>query len=247
MAAEGWRLPEWEPELFREQSAAKAYGLWRNGTLCGCITLMAYPRSGWIGNLLVPPAARGGGCGRRLFRHALARLEGRARIWLTASAAGAPLYRQYGFHPVGSIVRWRCTGQGGGNGGAGSFEALLERDAACWGDDRHSLLGWLAPRGSVLQRGATVALLQPGERLRVLGPWYAPDLCPRECRDVLAAAIAQSPAGAELVLDLPADSPLVSLLPACGFTPGGDNALMVRGEPLSLPPHYSLASLGSVG
>ncbi|HSR25150.1 MAG TPA: GNAT family N-acetyltransferase [Candidatus Eisenbacteria bacterium] len=252
---EGWRVPARELALYREELADSAFVLRASdGAALGFVTVCRHRQGGWIGNLIVDPARRGEGLGRRLFRHAAGVLSARgaSALWLTASAAGRPLYEECGFREAGRVERWSWRGEvpapSGGGGGGGDLYALARADAAAWGDSRVALLTLLARGGQVLAAGRTVALLQPADELCVLGPWLSADLCPRANRTVLAQAMTAA-AGRDLAVDVIGGSPVRILLHAAGFRQAGETVLMVRGEPGAFRPGevVALASLGSMG
>jgi len=252
-AGEGWRVPAVERRLF-EGSWSEFVHVFDEGTFCGLVTAVAHERSGWIGNLIVPQPLRGQGIGSRLFRAALDDLAARgvSSCWLTASADGQPLYEKAGFVVVDQIERWVCTKPaGGGQRGVTSptgLEMLFASDQAAWGESRHELLTQIAKNGQLLVWDDTVALLQQGDDLQILGPWYSQTLCPRANRQLLQQALTVADSSKELVVDLLASSPLRSLLAAAGFEAAGYNQLMVKGEDQAdLHMMLSLASLGSVG
>jgi len=111
------------------------------------------------------------------------------------------------------------------------------------------MLSLLAREGEVFAFGNTAALLQAGDGLQVLGPWFSPDLCPRENRHLLLAVLGAAAERTEVVTDVIESSPLQSLLRAAGFTRQGRCDLMVRGSTagVRLTQTVSLASLGSMG
>jgi len=250
---EGWRVPKNELALFRGLLANSAFVLRRGEEVLGFVTAVAHQRSGWIGNLIVPRACRGLGCGARLFDHAVAVLErcGVENLWLTASPQGRPLYEKKGFAAVDGIVRWtlRADGSSLAEGEQVAVDQLLASDAQTWGESRDRLLSPLARTGEVFACGKTVALLQGGEGMQVLGPWISPDLCPRENRRLLLAVLGAAAERTELVTDVLESSPLQSLLRAAGFNRQGRCELMVRGSAagVRLSQLVSLASLGSMG
>jgi len=256
-AEEGWRVPSWELALYRHELADSAY-VWRDpdGVPLGFVTVCRHQRSGWIGNLIVDPARRGEGLGRQLFRYAAEQLAGRgaATLWLTASAAGQPLYESCGFREAGRIERWVWQGSDHPSNPVASapgaeLHRLARADAAAWGDSRVGLLTLLARGGRVLAANDTLALLQGDNELRILGPWLSPDLCPRSNRMVLTAAMDVCAGGGELAVDVVSGSPVRMLLSASGFRQTGETVLMVRGESGSVKfgEIVALASLGSMG
>ncbi len=250
-AAEKWRVPRRELDLYAGALKGNAFVLKSAGRALGFVTAVAHQRSGWIGNLLVRPDERGRGCGARLFEHALESLQkkGVESVWLTASEQGRPLYQRRGFRTVDTVVRWAAGGRGQATViGNGSSEELLAADRRVWQESRSGLLDGVAGDGQVFAHGDTVLLLQAGEDLQVLGPWFSREFCPRENRMVLAAALEATGTG-ELVVDTVASAPVAGLLVVAGFERRGECALMVRGGGPSgnLAGLVALASLGSMG
>jgi GNAT superfamily N-acetyltransferase len=256
-ATEEWRVPTRELALYRHELADSAFVLrdCEEGPL-GFVTVCRHQRSAWIGNLIVDPARRGQGFGRRLFNHAVDTLSARGAdtLWLTASAVGRPLYETYGFREAGRVERWIWRGEDSlpdrvESGGRGDLYPLARADAAAWGDSRVGLMTLLARHGKVLSAGQTIALLQPTAELIILGPWLSADLCPRANRAVLTMALAVVGSSGELAVDVMGGSPVRILLHAAGFRQTGETLLMVRGETARtrLGKVVALASLGSMG
>lgn len=251
---EGWRVPHNELSLYRGPLARSAFVLRCGDKVGGFVTAVAHEKSGWIGNLIVPRDLRGGGCGALLFNHAMEVLEGcgAADLWLTASEQGRPLYLKKGFRTVDGIVRWTLKTQGGAittPEGRAETDRLLAGDVVIWAESRRTLLEGLTRGGEVFAFGGTVALLQPGNGVQVLGPWVSADLCPRENRRLLLAVLGAASERTELVVDVLESSPLQPLLRAAGFSRQGRCDLMVKGaaERVRLKQLVSLASLGSMG
>jgi len=250
---EGWRVPSQEVGLFRGAFRNCAWVAKSFGRTVGFVTAVDYRRTGWIGNLLVAPEFRHRGMGRRLFDFALEKLGARAleEVWLTASEQGRKIYRGKGFRRVDGIVRWARVGVPNGPAPGtvttGGLDVLVEADCRHWRDQRKKMLGGIAVSSRVFRFGETVALLQDGDDEQILGPWYSPDLCPRENRQVLTAAIEAAPGG--LILDVLESSPINQLLSAAGFRQQGRTDLMVRGneQKPDLRGIVALASLGSMG
>jgi GNAT superfamily N-acetyltransferase len=256
-AGEGWRVPVQERALYRHELADDAFALREEaGRPLGFVTVCRHQRSAWIGNLIVDPARRGERFGRRLFEHAVGTLSARgvAPLWLTASVDGRPLYETCGFREAGRIERWVWRGEGQGSvrnpsEDKGTLYPLARADAAAWGVSRVGLLTLLARGGRVLSAGSTLALLQAGDDLCVLGPWLSSDLCPRSNRAVLHQALESVNGAGEIALDVLGGSPVRILLHAAGFRQSGETVLMLRGEPgvVKFGEIVSLASLGSMG
>ena len=139
---ESWRVPRSELQLFQGPWSQSAYVL-DDGVFCGLVTTVAYKKSAWIGNLIVPHNLRGKGYGSRLFRAVFAGLvkQGICSIWLTASDQGRKIYEREGFFEVGQIERWILPPSGAHAdfpvGGEDSFEQLMNADQLVseWGHD----------------------------------------------------------------------------------------------------------------
>jgi GNAT superfamily N-acetyltransferase len=253
--AEGWRVPQREQKLFRGPWKHAARALVVAGRCCGLVTAVAHQRSGWIGNLLVPPAERGRGYGRELFEGALAVLHAQetTSVWLTASAAGRPLYERYGFVAVDQVERWVLAACRFGTtvaGRPGDPVVLLQRaDRAAWGENRSGLIACLADQAQVFACEDAVALLQHGPDLQIIGPWYTPSGCLDANRQVLHNLLGATDPAVEIVIDVLGSAPIRPLLAAAGFTFAGRNDLMVRGAAghVRLAMMAALASLGSFG
>ncbi|NJC89166.1 MAG: GNAT family N-acetyltransferase [Desulfuromonas sp.] len=254
---ESWRVPARELQLYRGVLADSAFVL-RTGDEApvGFITTCRHQRSAWIGNLIVDPARRGAGIGRRLFAHAVGTLSARgaATLWLTASAGGLPLYADKGFRETGRVERWVWSGESLVSAkiepvGKGELFSLTRADATAWDDSRVGLLTLLARGGSIFSAGSSIALLQTADDLSVLGPWLSADLCPRNNRTILTMAMEAVSGRGELAVDVLASSPVRTLLKVAGFRLTGETVLMMRGEPgkVKLGEVVSLASLGSMG
>ena len=247
---EGWRVPKNELSIHRQGGCSRAWALRDDVTTIGLITGVLHQYSAWIGNLIIAPAARGRGYGAALFDHAVKELRaaGVATLWLTASAQGAPLYASRGFQAIAEIQRW--VQQAGGHGEEFFAETEVHgvhTDSTVWGDDRSNLLRQLESPGRWLQRGESVALLQPGDDFQIIGPWYG-STQPQDDAKLLNCLVAIASQQQELVIDLVADSGRQSLLAAAGFTSVGRTKLMVAGpSQVQWSRLLALATLGSCG
>ncbi len=254
-AREKWRVPQLEQRLLQDEFSDAVLVLGEDEAFCGIVSAAHHARSGWIGNLLVPPRLRRQGYGKWLFEAALAALAeaGAASLWLTASPVGRPLYARYAFEPVGCIERWVLPAGGSATHkprpAAAVWESLRRADAQAWGESRGRLLDGLSSGALVLVEQDAVALLQTDQGMQILGPWYAPKGCPRSNRLLLQRVLELRDPRRELFVDVVADSPVKMLLPASGFTRSGETTLMVRGprDGVALQEMVALASLGSIG
>lgn len=254
-AAENWRISAMEKHLLQTLWPTAALTLRQDDQFCGLITAVRHQHSAWIGNLLVPVEQRRRGHGSRLFTAVLDMLQADdvARIWLTASEQGRPLYERTGFVAVDRIERWVRPGGTGGQRpeirGAGSCADLLAADRYIWGENREPFLGTSVTHGRLLACDGAVALLQPGDDCQVLGPWYAPAAAQTACRRLLQTALAAADPAVDLVVDLRASSAVDELLAEAGFVQTGENLLMASGSlaAVNLREMVALASLGSIG
>lgn len=252
--AEGWRTPQFERSLFTNAWSHHAHVLDDQG-FCGLVTAVAYEKSAWIGNLIVPRPLRGRGYGRQLFRAVLDKLLARdvSSIWLTASEQGRRLYAGEGFVTVDRIERWVLTPPWE------TIQPLADCDAPCaqlfhadesaWAEKRHALLSVLCDQGRVFAHGGAVALLQAGSEMQIIGPWYANGASPQARRDLLLRMIAAADPDVEIVIDTLASSATTLFWESSGFRCAGQVALMAYGkiDDVKLESMTALASLGSVG
>lgn len=245
---EGWRVPRHELILHQQGGCSQAWALRRHNATIGLITGVRHHGSAWIGNLIIAEAERGRGYGLALFTHVVRELRaaGALTLWLTASAQGAPLYTARGFHPVGEVERWVRK-----EGGAGVLPCAIVDgkgfDRIVWGDDRSALLRHLERSGRWLEHEGSTALLQQGDDLQIIGPWYGA-LRLRDDAELLARLVAAAAPEQELVVDLLASSGRQDLLTDAGFTLAGRTGLMVCGPTqVQWSRLIALATLGSCG
>ncbi len=158
---------------------------------------------GVIGNVSVRPELQRRGLGRLLTTHALAwqRAQGVRSVWLDATPAGRPLYRQLGFTdiatswyvhaPLRNLRLERLAALAGPHTATSesqdALDDIAELDREAFGGDRLGLLRALASqsacalyiaRAGAGQRAVGYALTrrseEPGKGIR-LGPLVAPD------------------------------------------------------------------------
>ena len=248
---EDWRVSFQEQRLFQNQWGPYFFALQTGGEVCGFVSAVAYRESGWIGNLLVGDEQRGHGYGSALFDFALQflRQSQPKRVWLTASPSGQPIYERRGFEVIDRVERWKASGAGKHPGPEiADVGALVDLDTACWGESRSPLINALSDDGCIVSEGCTVGLLQKSVSAWQLGPWLSPERDVRENRQLLNEALAKTPHGKELLVDVLCSSELEMVLRSSGFEKAGSNQLMVLSEkPVRLNGVMALASLGSVG
>jgi GNAT superfamily N-acetyltransferase len=247
---EGWRVPQQELTLHRHGGCSRTWALHRDGMTIGLVTGVRHQHSAWIGNLIIAPTERGRGYGAQLFDQAVRELRaaGATTLWLTASAQGAPLYATRGFLTVGEVRRWVRRERGDGEV---AFPVAKEDggrvDAAVWGDDRRPLLRHLEKRGCWLRQGKSLALLQRGDDLQIIGPWYG-STQPQDDADLLTRLLAIASSHQELVIDFVGHAGREEFLAGAGFTLAGGSGLMVAGpNQVQWSRLLALATLGSCG
>ena len=196
---EGW-------SLYRKELADAVLALKEKNNCCGFVTAVAYEKSGWIGNLIVPEHRRGKGYGRALFEKTIQALEqkGLDSIWLTASKSGQPLYQQYDFKAIGSIERFVLHPDKIQTKTAPTqtIETLLAADAACWNVSRAALLSALTGQSRVFTSGKSGALLQQHADFQIIGPWYSPARATDELSDILQKCRSHLKPGIPAVVDI---------------------------------------------
>jgi GNAT superfamily N-acetyltransferase len=249
---EGWICDRWEFDLLLRTFPSGCLTARIGGAVAGYVTSIAYGTSSWIGNLLVLPDARGKGIGRALMELVLETLEGSGvhTVWLTASAAGQPIYEKLGFRTVDTVQRWVGVGTGGPSRSEQSpSRAMVEAaDAAGWGSRRGLLLHELFGKGNLMVDGGSFLITQPcGGGIQV-GPWGGGGA--DEAARLLTEARCLAGAGTRMFLDSPRrNGTAVTLLSAQSFGIQGSTLLMRRGPDPGYRPErvFALGSMGSMG
>ena len=251
---ESWQVPSIELQLLKGPWAHYVRVL-DDDKFCGLVTAVAYEKSAWIGNLIVPHHLRGKGYGSLLFKFVLADLveQEMTSIWLTASDQGRSLYEKEGFVEVDHIERWVLPPPGAVIGfpveGENSCERLLHADRLAWSENRDSLLSVLCNGGKVFTGEGAIALMQTGPDVQIVGPWYSYYDSLHAHQALLKMMIASTDPNIPVVVDLFASSPVPELCNSAGFQFAGRTSLMAYGDigSIDLKSMVSLASLGSVG
>lgn len=256
-ASEGWVAESWEFEFLLSRFPEGCFVARGNhGETIGYVTSLRHGRSGWIGNLIVGAENRGKGIGRALFMKALETVQanGAETVWLTASKSGMPLYQQYGFTRIDTIIRWSGFGKrrlAGHTSEAPCIDVipeLNEIDRHTWGDLRADLIAATAGRGKLLRQESGFMVVQPCGDARQLGPFSAPSYGTAET--LLKSALNAIPRETKVYLDAPAANRTASLL----FNRNrlrmcGSNELLYAGVTPAYRPEliYGLATMGSCG
>jgi len=253
-SSENWRVPRSELQLFKGSWSQYAHVLDDDG-FCGLVTSVAYEKSAWIGNLIVPQDLRGKGYGSHMFNSVLTDLiaMGMASVWLTASNQGRSIYEKEGFVDIERIERWVLPPSGTTTGclvgGGNTCEDLIYADQLAWGDNRGLLLSVLCDSGKVFTVDGAITLLQTGPDVQIIGPWYAHETSIHSQHDLLMMVLAAINPRLPAFVDLFASSSLQALCESAGFQFVGSTYLMANGDigEINLSGMVSLASLGSMG
>lgn len=196
-----------------------------------------------LGMVIVDPDRQGAGIGRTLMTAALERLNGRT-VMLNATEAGLPLYRSFGFEPIGEIRQHQGAAfsvplapLGSGERirpiGRGDTAGLVALDSQATGLDRAALVTALLDEaeGVILDRdGETIgfALFRRFGRGYAIGPVVAPTI---EGAKALISHWVASNAGMFIRVDVPGDSGLSAWLEDLGLVGLSPVATMALGTP----------------
>lgn len=248
---EGWITGERELAFLIRSYPDGCLVVFDAGQPTAFITAIRYADSAWIGNLLVLPEYRKRGIGRSLLEKVLASLDcsGCETVWLTASAAGAHLYRTLGFVPLDRVQRWKGFGSAATCGAKpASTAAAAIIDHLGWGDNRRAIFEALPVDCRCFSAQDGFLVLSASADGQQVGPWGA--LTKKAAAHLLEAAIGGEGPTGEIFLDVPVKNRVsAKLLSSRGFSVSGSTLLMYRGRVPEYRPKYiySLASMGSYG
>jgi ribosomal protein S18 acetylase RimI-like enzyme len=254
--AEGW-LSETIEEFdgFHARDPQGCLVAERDGRRVAIGVATGYGDTGFLGQIIVAPEARGQGLGAAMVAALLDHLRaaGARGIWLDATAAGAPLYERLGFRKVQPSLRYAGTLAGGGidedamHGVRPMTEADMDRvcalDRLWWGADR----GWFLRRRLALhpdlchvldgRDGIAGYVLARRRAGRVwAGPWCAAPHIERP--EILLHALVRTGDGAPMPMHLgilASSTRAHAALERLGFAPGPEHPWrMVCGEDAGL-------------
>lgn len=231
----GWnqRLEDWR--MLLELAPAATFAAFSQERVVGTAIGIDYGRFSWIAMMLVDPAWRGRGIGRRLLETSMDAVPADRPIRLDATPMGRPLYRSCGFEDEALLTRHvaepahRAMPPGHIDAPtvarpmtARDLDAVAEQDRVVFGGDRRPVLEWSCDSASeychILETDTGVPQYCLGRRGRLfdqIGPVVAAD-------DASASALvraALAPAGHRaIVIDAYDErTAFVSWLRACGF------------------------------
>ncbi len=215
-AAEGWNPGLNDAHCFYAADPCGFFLAELDGRPAGCISAVAYDGAyGFLGLYIVAPDYRGRGFGLKLWRAAMAYLNGR-NVGLDGVLAQQENYRKSGFALACRNVRYR--GEGGGSQPDGlvelsspPFEDIARYDATVFPASRPQFLRpWIEQRGcaalGVVNDGrlAGYGVLRPCRQGFKIGPLFASD---PQTAETLFEGLASRVSGQPIFLDTPEANP----------------------------------------
>ena len=232
----GWnqRLADWSMLVTLAPEAS--FAALSDGRVVGTAIGVDYGGFAWIAMMLVDPAYRGRGLGRRLLEAAMAAVPPERPIRLDATPLGRPLYQGYGFEDEATLTRHVADGSTHLRTSRphtfaprdvraltpADLPLLATHDAPVFGGNRRAVLDWAfdgAPRyAHVVERDAEpihYCLGREGRMFDQIGPVVAGE-------DAIAQALVSAALAAAgdrgLQLDVfDARDTFAAWLRACGF------------------------------
>jgi GNAT superfamily N-acetyltransferase len=207
----------------RERIVASGAVLPMGSSRPGCLAGLTGRGVAWISMILVLPEHRGRGLGRRVFERCVEHIRAQDRIaMLDATPAGEALYRQFGFHVLWRLTRWRREAQPAARpelpATTPDLASLAELDQEALGFSRTELLASLLdrPGSRVVRHPLGFAIVRAGRVAHHIGPMVATD---EPSAIVLLRDVAASCPG-PLLIDVPDERPLLrEALAQAGFAP----------------------------
>ncbi len=227
----GWnqQLDDWR--MLWAMAAPARFAAVIDTRIVGTSLALDYGAFAWIAMMLVEPAARGRGLGRRLLEAALDAVPSGRPVRLDATPAGRPLYRKYGFEDEATLTRLvvpRARAPVAGEQPtsrpmtAADLPGVSGHDLAAFGGNRGEVLAWAlerAPQSARLLDGAAgplqYAFGRPGRLFHQIGPVVAAD--DRGARALVTAALGVAPGGSVVIDAFDAEREFMDWLRTCGF------------------------------
>jgi GNAT superfamily N-acetyltransferase len=192
----GWnqRLDDWR--MLLRLAPAGSFAALVDGRIVGTAIGIDYGSFAWIAMMLVDPAQRGRGIGRRLLEVAMSAVPSDRPIRLDATPLGRPLYQRYGFEDESTLTRYLIPasdspppggvqadgsvapeGQPGRSFSrvrqltAGDLQAVAELDKEVFGGHRDRVLEWALhsapPLGRIVESDGGLVHYSLGRRGRL--------------------------------------------------------------------------------
>jgi len=258
------RLSRWDQvardwERFLAAGPSGATAAVRDGRVIGSSATIRYgARFGWVGMVLVDPAARGEGLGSSLLTHAIESLHDMTTIRLDATPAGHPLYLKHGFIDECGLRRMEAATVVVRDGPhpaitamtADDLPEIAAMDRVVFGAPRAELLEWMyagAPESAVVTRRsgrlAGYGFGRHGFEFEHLGPIVAIDAGMAE--DMTAVCLSRR-GGRPFIIDATCHADeWMEFLGQAGFREQRPFIRMHRGGQLPFgEPHLQFAVLG---
>ena len=166
----------------------------------------------WISMILVTPACRARGLGRRVFDECVRHIRAQGRIpMLDATPAGEALYTQFGFEPLWRLTRWRREATPATRPALPvampDVEGLAELDQEALGFHRTELLRALLdrPDSRYVRHPLGFAIVRAGRVAHHIGPLVATN----EEEAIAVMQDAASRYAGPLLIDVPDERPLL--------------------------------------
>jgi len=242
--AAGWNQTTEDWQMLMDLQPHNCFAIEADGRLVSTTTLLCYSqRLAWIGMVLTSADYRGRGFARRLLAAALdhADSQGIETVKLDATAAGKPIYEQFGFKSEQPVERWSRIGSAQshtlerhGSSHISSLPPHLRAlDLQGFGTDRSNILQALSQRSTLELTSNVFLFSRPGRTTHYLGPCIADD--PTDARKIISSVLNASAASSHSSWSwdlLPANQQAVALASELGFTRQRCLTRMVRGKPL---------------
>jgi GNAT superfamily N-acetyltransferase len=238
-ATAGWNQQEDDWRMLLALAPTGSFAAVAGGRIVGTAIGIDYGGFSWIAMMLVEPAYRGRGLGRRLLEAALDAVPADLPVRLDATPMGRPLYESFGFVPESDLTRYvAAAGRPPACAAletdaaepldvhsmdAGDLHAIAAADRQVFGGSRETVLRWAFERspayGHVVRSSAALEGYCFGRHGRLfdqIGPVVADTGA--AARALLGAALRQA-AGRAVVVDAFDEERgrFPAALAACGF------------------------------
>lgn len=150
----GWnqQIEDWR--MLLSLAPAGCFAALDGGTIVGTSMGIPYGEFSWIAMMLVDPAYRGQGLGRRLLEAAMAAVPDDRPVRLDATPLGRPLYESFGFVEETTLTRFTASGEPEGVLGnprkaaplLTAVQTVAALDRRVFGADRSTVLRWALER-----------------------------------------------------------------------------------------------------